>query len=523
MGAVTIDRQISQTSTLEEALRILLWSRFGESGTMRVIAGRTTGFISISNGYIRGAMIATSGEQGLAALNQLLSVKPAQCNFSTAPEHQLPMSGQALQIHIESVIVSVPTAVPTNQPTTVKVPIPPGAQKPQRIMPAHRSLTNDQLILLETYRKLTGPMDRAAFLRQNEAFVKALGEDGVLSGSQLDELNAASQGYSEQAVLAFLEFHRKMLGGEGAVSEFQVNQLRQLYIDLQTDERRQQFLAESGKLDETIAVERGDGIWQQEQEERTRALSALKGPEKVYTDSERLVAQDGEYVARGISPTEFFKEKLLGWHRQRNNKEQGDEFTSSGPQLIFLRPEVMGMIVSISLVGTIAYLVYSHVVQAAFVGVGNPDEDMVTMDLVIDEALGNEVPRAIKDAQILALVEGGGSDQSMGGGGATADAHLDPALVKRQTEAAKRMIAQGRVNEAKALLSSIVSQDPYDINVREILVDSYLRLGQRREARAIAMDGLTYARYKDDRAAMAKLFQKCIGDKPAAPTGPGVP
>lgn len=519
MGSTTLNRDIAETTTLEEALRILLWSRFGESGTMKIVGGRTTGFIAIVNGYIRAAMIATTGDQGLSALNQLLAVKPAQCYFSTAPEDQLPRSVQELQIAIETVIVSVPTMGPDSSPATrgpgrealqLKVPKPP--QKIQQEMPKHRSLTSDQLRLLEAYRKLNGPMDRAAFLKQNEVFVKFLDED-TLTDTQKQQLDAASKGYSEKSVLDFLEFHRKMLGDAATVTDEQVEQLRTLYRDLQTEERRNQFLAESGKLDESIALERGEGIWEKEQEERTKALNAIQGPEKVYTDSHKLVAQDGDYVVKtGYSATDFFKEKVFGFYRRRQAQAQAqdDEFTAAGPQLFFLRPEVMGMIVTISLVGTIAYLVYSHVVQSAYVAVGNPDEDMVTMDLVIDEALGNEVPRAIKDAQILALVEGGGSDQS--GGGSTAEAHLDPAVVKRQTEAAKRMMAEGRVKEARSLLSSIVSQDPYDTNVRAILVESYLKLGQRREARAVAMDGLTYARFKDDREAMVTLFRKCIGD-----------
>ncbi|MFN8658292.1 MAG: tetratricopeptide repeat protein [Candidatus Obscuribacterales bacterium] len=540
MGTSTLNRDIAQTSTLEEALRILLWSRFDEIGTMRVISGRTTGFIGIANGYIRGAMVATSGDQGLGALNQLLAVKPAQCEFSTRPEDQLPLAGQGLQIAIETVIVSVPTMGPGKTPVTMgfpaqepspplgpppqQAPWPPPGQPPQGPsalqvprtpekkqweVPKHQSLTADQLRLLETYRKLNGPMDRAAFLKENDVFVKFLDED-TLSDNQKQELNTASRGYSEKAVLDFLEFHRKMLGDAATVTDAQVEQLRTLYRDLQTEERRNQFLAESGKLDENIALERGEGIWQKEQEERTKALNALKGPEKVYTDSHKLIAQDGDYIDRtSLASKMLIGARILGWNRRRKG-EVDDDFTSQGPQLFFLRPEVMGMIVSISLVGTIAYLVYSHVVQSAYVGIGNPDEDMVTMDLVIDEALGNEVPRAIKDAQIQALVEGG-ADQA-GGGSLASEGHADPAVIKRQTEAAKRMMAQGRLNEAKALLSSIVSQDPYDVNVRSILVDSYLKLGKRREARAVAIDGLTYARYRDDRAAMEKLFQKCVGD-----------
>lgn len=524
MGSSTLNRDIAETSTLEEALRILLWSRFDEIGTMRVISGRTTGFIGIANGYIRGAMVATSGDQGLGALNQLLAVKPAQCEFSTRPEDQLPLAGQGLQIAIETVIVSVPTMGPDRSPgvtmgppgqapaqmpgpSHLQVPRPP--EKKQWEMPKHQSLSADQLRLLEAYRKLNGPMDRAAFLKENAVFVKFL-DDDTLSDSQKQQLNEANQGYSEKSVLDFLEFHRKMLGDAATVTDAQVEQLRTLYRDLQTEERRNQFLAESGKLDENIALERGEGIWQKEQEERTKALNALKGPEKVYTDSHKLIAQDGDYIDRtSLASKMLIGARIFGWNRRRKG-EVDDDFTSQGPQLFFLRPEVMGMIVSISLVGTIAYLVYSHVVQSAYVGIGNPDEDMVTMDLVIDEALGNEVPRAIKDAQIQALVEGG-ADQA-GGGSLASEGHADPAVIKRQTEAAKRMMAQGRLNEAKALLSSIVSQDPYDVNVRSILVDSYLKLGKRREARAVAIDGLTYARYRDDRAAMEKLFQKCVGD-----------
>lgn len=506
MGIVTLDREISHATTLQEALNILLYSGINPSGTIRVIAGGTTGFLTISNGFVRGAIIATTGEKGLAALNELLSVHPGMFNFSTRQEDSMGLASQGLQIHIESLVASVQTSVPTNVKTEIRVPVPKGQKKEQPSGPLHRSLTPEQLQLLEVYRKLNGPADRMAFLKENPGFVKFFEADAsTLTDAQRVELDKASLGASEEDVLSFLEFHRKVLGDAQEVSEAQIQMLRDLYRELQTEEKRRSFLSQNELMDEDLALSRGGELWLKEEEERKKALDAIREPEVVLKDSAALIAIDGDYR---VHEKEQFHTASV---RQRRRRGDGDMVLAQGPQFWWLRPEVMGICVTISLVGVIMFLVYSFVMQSVYVSAAKPEEDMVTMDLIVDEALGVEIPRSINNAQISLLVEGG---ISQGGGGEVTTA--DPRYWREQTEIAKRFLLQGKVKEAKALLSNVIQQDPYDVSARQALVEALLSAGQRKEARALAISGLAYARAKEDRKVMEGLFFRTIGDKPRA-------
>lgn len=501
MGVVTINREISQATTLQEALRTL--SMCGgvqeDVGMLRVIAGTVTGYMAITKGVIRGATIPMTGEQGMAAFNHLLNVSPGIFKFATVNEVPNALVGQDLRINIESLVASSPTVAPVGpERTRIEIPIPAGAKPQAPAMPAHRSLTPDQLRLMETYRKLNGPMDRAAFLKENADFATAL-EESTLSEEQRKQLKEADYGESEAAAASFLEFHRKVLGDATSVSEAQIAMVRELYRELQTQEKRLEFLKQNEMLDDNISVDRGAELWQQEEAARIAALDAIKAPELpgAGQDNPLLVATDLDYRAKGEGekPTLQLSRQTADIKLPKAQKEW------------WRRTELVGVGVSVVIVGMIGFLGFTYLSKTSYIEGDLPEQDMVNMDDVLSEQLNQEVPRVANNQQVLVLIEGGAAQA----GGSASERTLK--YWSEQAQVARRMMAQKRFKEASALLTNVVNQDPYDVLARQSLIESYLALGKRNEARAVAISGLAYARQKEDRFLMESMFMKCIGDK----------
>jgi hypothetical protein len=494
MGIITINREISQANTLSEALQTLsMFCVNDHLGMLSVEFGNKTGYMAISKGVIRGASIPLTGEQGMAAFDHLLKVSPGTFKFAVVEEVPAALSNQDLRIDIASLVASSPPKRPVL--TKIIIAIPAGAKKPaqEHALSLHRSLTPDQLKLLATYRQLNGPMDRAAFWKQNAELAGAL--EGGLTEAQKKELAEAHLGDSEASAASFLEFHRQALGDAADVSEEQIAMVRDLYRELQIHEKRLAFLKENELLDERLGVARGAELWAQEEAERVASLDSIQAPQLpgAGQDNALLVATD-YYGAETEKPT-------LSLSRQTGGMAIPDRANKW-----WQRTEVVGIGVSVVIAGLIGFLGFTYLSKTSYIEGDLPEQDMVSMDDVMSELLNVEVPRVANNQQVLLLI-GGGSQQ---GGGSAGERSMK--YWSEQAQVARRMMVQKRFKEAGALLTNVVNQDPYDVTARQSLIESYLALGKRNEARAVAISGLAYSRQKEDRLLMESMFMKCIGD-----------
>lgn len=279
--AVQLKELIARASSPHEALRVIAGVSEAPDGVLRIIAGKLSGRLALTGGRkVDGALITGTGEPGLPALQKLLSVKTAVLQFLEMPAGESALHQQEL---------SIPLSLALEEAAAPEIPTAADDDPILEVINSTRSLTHQQLELLNVYRQLASEQDRILFFEENPEFKRAL-KDNALRPEQLELLALYSRLHTHEDKLDFLnsnseftaimaatemsEQHRAQFaaarnaavdatikafmdiqGAKEKVTEDQMVILRGMYQDLANQQERQTFLAKHPGFAEAMTGE----------------------------------------------------------------------------------------------------------------------------------------------------------------------------------------------------------------------------------------------------------------------------